>query len=132
MSAQPTVGAQLSRLRKPVAPVGRVIGVDAARCVALLGMIATHVLVERDADGVSVAHQLAGGRASALFAVLAGVSLALVSGGSTPLRGADRRAASVRIAVRALLIALVGLVLGDRALLRAIASWPSQSHRSVG
>ena len=37
----------------------------------LLGMVATHVLAERDADGsLTTAQWLAGGRASALFAVL--------------------------------------------------------------
>ena len=52
-----------------------------ARCLALLGMMATHVLRETDPDGtISFSQALAGGRASALFAVLAGVSLALMTG----------------------------------------------------
>jgi hypothetical protein len=54
-------------------------------------MIATHALPARDAGGgLAQAHEIAGGRASALFAVLAGVSLALVSGGSRPVRSARR------------------------------------------
>jgi hypothetical protein len=60
--------------------------------------------------GMIAPHEIAGGRASALFAVLAGVSLALISGGSRPERSA-RIAAG--IAVRALTIALIGLVLGE-------------------
>jgi uncharacterized membrane protein len=91
----------------------RLVGVDVARCLALLGMVATHVLEERDADGsLTAAQWLAGGRASALFAVLAGVSLALMTGRRTPVRGRERARRSVGLAVRALLIALLGLALG--------------------
>ena len=96
----------------PVVPPGRVVGLDVARCVALLGMIVTHVLPSADENGVTLAQQVAGGRASALFAVLAGVSLALMSGGATPVHGDDRRAVSAGLAVRAGLIAAIGLVLG--------------------
>ena len=84
-----------------------------ARCLALLGMVATHVLDERTADGsLTVAQSLAGGRASALFAVLAGVSIALVTGRGEPLHGTPRVRASVSLVVRALLVAAVGLLLG--------------------
>ena len=52
---------------------GRLVGLDVARCLALLGMVATHVLDERTPAGdLTTAQWLAGGRASALFAVLAG------------------------------------------------------------
>ena len=98
---------------RPVVPPGRVVGIDVARCVALLGMIATHVLPSADENGVTVAQQVAGGRASALFAVLAGVSLALMSGGTTPVHGDERRAVSAGLAVRAGLIAVLGLFLGS-------------------
>ncbi len=91
----------------------RLVGVDAARCLALLGMIATHVVAERDPDGsLSTLQWLAGGRASALFAVLAGVSLALVTGRRTPLVGRPRLRASAAIAVRAVAVGVIGLVLG--------------------
>ncbi len=66
-----------------------------ARCLALLGMVATHVLDERDPDGtLSFAQALAGGRSAALFAVLAGVSLALMTGRREPVRGRERLARS--------------------------------------
>lgn len=93
---------------------GRLVGLDVARCLALVGMIATHVLESRTAAGeLTVAHELAGGRASALFAVLAGVTVALLTGGREPLAGGDRRRAATGLAVRAVLVALVGLGLGE-------------------
>jgi uncharacterized membrane protein len=92
----------------------RLVGVDVARCLALLGMIATHVVDARDPDGTLTTLQwLAGGRASALFAVLAGVSLALVAGGRTPVAGAALGRTAGAIAVRALGVGLIGLVLGQ-------------------
>lgn len=76
-------------------------------------MVATHVLEARGPDGsLTTAQWLAGGRASALFAVLAGLSIALVTGRQTPLRGAARARASTGLVVRAVLIAAVGLLLG--------------------
>ena len=76
-------------------------------------MMATHVLRESDLDGtISFSQALAGGRASALFAVLAGLSLALMTGRTRPVRGRERLARSAGLAVRALLVALLGLVLG--------------------
>ena len=90
----------------------RLVGIDVARCLALLGMVATHVLVDFTPEGdLTFSQWLAGGRASALFAVLAGVSLALVTGGREPAHGEDRVRVSAGLAVRALLIAALGLVL---------------------
>jgi uncharacterized membrane protein len=91
----------------------RLVGLDVARCLALLGMVATHVLDERSPDGtVAPLQWLAGGRASALFAVLAGVSLALMTGRREPVRGGVRVRPSAGLALRALLIAAIGLALG--------------------
>lgn len=93
---------------------GRLVGIDLARCLALLAMMATHLLDERDPDGtLSASAWLFSGRASALFALLAGVSLALMSGRTRPLRGRARARRSAGLAVRALLVALVGLALGE-------------------
>jgi hypothetical protein len=48
-----------------IVPAGRVVGLDVARCVALVGMIATHVLDRTGDDGtITFVQQLAGGRAS--------------------------------------------------------------------
>ncbi|TWH05001.1 uncharacterized protein DUF1624 [Nocardioides sp. J9] len=98
-----------------VAPLrpGRLVGIDVARTVALLGMIATHVLDGRTASGdLTLVQSVAGGRASALFAVLAGVSIALISGGTEPVRGAERTRTVLGLAARAVLVAAIGLVLG--------------------
>lgn len=97
----------------PIIAPGRIVGLDVARCVALVGMIATHVLVAVDEDGVTFVQQLAGGRASALFALLAGVSLALMTGGASPVRGREREAVVGGLIVRALVVAAIGMALGD-------------------
>jgi hypothetical protein len=77
-------------------------------------MMATHLLSETDPDGsISAAQWLAGGRSAALFAVLAGVSLALMTGGRRAVAGRERTARSAGLVVRALLIAFIGLILGD-------------------
>jgi uncharacterized membrane protein len=92
---------------------GRIVGVDVARCLALIGMMATHILDAEDGDGhVTVMQQIAGGRASALFAVLAGVSLALVTGRERPLSGRALNAARVGVVVRAVIIGMIGLSIG--------------------
>ena len=89
---------------------GRVFGPDLARGIALLGMFAAHVDIDRAEDVYD-------GRSAILFATIAGVSLGLVSGAEAP-PAPDARAerAGIRrgVAVRALaLIVLgVGLTLG--------------------
>ncbi|MFL4473948.1 heparan-alpha-glucosaminide N-acetyltransferase domain-containing protein [Paeniglutamicibacter sp. MACA_103] len=98
-------------------PRTRIAGVDAARGLALLGMVAVHIMPLRmlDADGSPAATWAAAifsGRASALFVVLAGVGLALLSGGSGSI-GAPKLAGVRRsVAVRALLVFVLGLGLG--------------------
>lgn len=85
-----------------------------ARCLALLGMVATHVLDGRTAgDELGLGQALAGGRASALFAVLAGLSIALMTGRPSPPAGRRRVALSAGLTVRALLVASIGLLLGE-------------------
>jgi uncharacterized membrane protein len=101
-------------MTEPTTGAGRLVGIDLARCLALLGMMATHLLSETDPDGsISGAQWLAGGRSAALFAVLAGVSIALMTGGPRPVAGHERAARSAGLVVRAGLIAFIGLVLGD-------------------
>ena len=100
----------------PGSPAGvsdRVVGVDVARGVALLGMIAVHLFATLSQDGSPTAATVVfGGRAAAIFALLAGVSLAFLSGGAHVVEGHALVAARVGIAVRALLIGAIGLLLG--------------------
>lgn len=93
---------------------GRIDAVDAARAVALVGMFATHLLPLTDDDGrATLTGLLADGRASALFAVLAGVGVALSTGGTAPPIGPRAHAgAAAGIAVRGVLVGLIGLFLG--------------------
>ena len=91
----------------------RVVGVDVARAVALLGMMSVHVLPELDADGsITPAYLVFAGRASALFALLAGTGLALMTGGARP-RLRPARAVAASVLARAAVVALVGLLLGQ-------------------
>lgn len=92
----------------------RLVGVDAARGLALFGMVAVHTfpLWNEEAERTTLSWSLFGGNAAALFATLAGVSLAFSSGGRTPHTGRRMTASRVSIAVRAAVIALVGLLLG--------------------
>ena len=93
-------------LRRPTP--SRLVGVDAARGIALLGMGAVHVLPPTDPDGsASLPDLIASGRSAALFAVLAGVGLALAFG-----RRPSLPRAGAAVLVRAVLIGAVGLALG--------------------
>jgi len=75
--------------------------VDVARGLALLGMIAVHVIDELDSRGnPTLTTEVAAGRASTLFVMLAGVGLALLSGGQRPVDGRARTAIAAGIAVR--------------------------------
>jgi uncharacterized membrane protein len=103
-TAEPAQGRRLA---------GRYVGVDLARGLALFGMMATHTLPLRDPETgeLTWVGLLFDGRASALFAVLAGLSLALVSGRTTPYAGPALRRARIHITVRAFAIGFLGLLL---------------------
>jgi uncharacterized membrane protein len=97
-----------------VAGSRRLIGVDAARGLALLGMMVVHVLPSTDDAGdTTTPYLLAGGRSAAAFAVLAGVGLALASGGRRPHTGARRGGDRLALLVRAAAIGCIGLLLGS-------------------
>jgi len=105
--------AATSGTTAPGARRERLLGVDAARGAALLGMMATHVLPPTGADGeVTWPFLLLSGRAAALFAVLAGVGLALSTGRERPPTGAALAAARRGVLARAGVVAAVGLTLG--------------------
>lgn len=91
----------------------RIAGIDLAKGLALVGMLAVHVLPAFDADGsASLTAHLAWGRSSAVFATMAGVGLALLTGGPNLYVGSDLVRAGAGLAVRALLIGLIGLLMG--------------------
>jgi uncharacterized membrane protein len=96
------------------APSRRLAGVDAARGAALVGMTAVHTLPAETSDGgTTLAHLVAGGRSAALFAVLAGVGIALATGGRRPVEGERRRRWRLALVVRGLLVGLVGLGIAE-------------------
>jgi len=77
-------------------------------------MMAVHIIPATDNDGSpSLAYVLSSGRASALFAVIAGVGLALANGRRRPPTGLRLRAARWGVLARVPLLAVFGLILGD-------------------
>ncbi len=87
----------------------RILGLDIARGIALIGMIATHVLpASHTATGEpTLQWSLFAGNASALFALLAGISLALMTGGTRPHTGRHWARSATALIVRALLMFFV-------------------------
>ncbi len=96
-----------SRLNGPQ----RVAGVDLARGLAVIGMVAAHLLWIDDFDFADAATWVAvvDGRSSIVFATLAGVSIGLVTGGTRPLPRAEMNLARSRLAVRAGMLWLIGI-----------------------
>lgn len=91
----------------------RLVGIDAARGLALIGMVSIHILPAWDPETFAPTAQwtLFAGRSAALFALLAGVSLAFTSGGRTAHTGRAMTATRAGILVRALLITGLGLAI---------------------
>ena len=90
----------------------RVVGADVARGLAVLGMFAAHLGDEDEQFWTATGWlQVVDGRSAATFALLAGLSAALLSGGVRPAAGAHLRHARVRILVRALLLLPLGAAL---------------------
>ena len=90
----------------------RIAGLDLARGLAVLGMFGAHLDIgdELRADPSTWA-AVVDGRSSILFATLAGVSIALLSGGSRPVDGVELLRARLRVAVRAAWVFAIGAVL---------------------
>jgi uncharacterized membrane protein YeiB len=104
----PPAGGRKSRADRR----GRINGLDLARGLAVLGMFGAHMGVPPNLGwSPSTWQALVYGRSAALFAVLAGVSIALLSGGAWPASGDDLVRARVRIMVRSACIFLIGGIL---------------------
>ena len=92
----------------------RIAGLDVARGLAVLGMFAAHLRLGGDLhpDPSSWA-AVVNGRSSILFATLAGVSVALLSGRTSPPAGRELVRVHVRVAVRAAWVFALGLLLTE-------------------
>ena len=107
--------------------LGRLVGVDLARALAVFGMYAVHVGPPSPAVP-GVGGWLIGfseGRASALFALLAGFSIVIIAGRREPKAGQALRQAKGRIVLRAAVLLAVGtamtMVVGDVVILNYYA-----------
>ncbi len=101
------------RATAPPLQRSRVLGVEAARGVALLGMVAVHALNDSDELGRPTwSFTIFGGRAAALFAVLAGIGIAFITH-RRRVRMSDGTRAVATLGVRALAIGAIGLALGN-------------------
>ncbi|WP_216205465.1 DUF418 domain-containing protein [Amycolatopsis aidingensis] len=103
-------------------PRGRLLGIDAVRALAIIGVFVAHFYATgwlsagRPADTPPVLDWLSeqtSSRAMSLFVLLAGVSVALMTGGSRPYAGGDMSTARRRVAVRALALFLISLCIDE-------------------
>ncbi|AOR30911.1 hypothetical protein BFF78_07475 [Streptomyces fodineus] len=91
---------------------GRLVGIDLARGLAVCGMYAAHVGPDVAVGGpVGFLLETARGRCSALFALLAGFSLVIITGRPHPRTGRAGRQAMARIVIRAIVLAVLGYAL---------------------
>jgi uncharacterized membrane protein YeiB len=97
------------RIRRP----GRVTGLDVARALAVFGMLGAHFggvaadMVASPSSWLGAVH----GRSSILFAVLAGVSLTLLTGRTVIPAGEELIRARTRLFVRAAWVFAIGIAL---------------------
>nr|WP_239522149.1 heparan-alpha-glucosaminide N-acetyltransferase domain-containing protein [Geodermatophilus sabuli] len=110
VTARPAEDAGAGTLRAGERP--RIAGLDVARGLAVLGMFGAHLGPTADLGGdPSTWGAVVEGRSSILFATLAGVSIALLSGGARPVEGAALGRARTRVLVRAAWVFAIGGVL---------------------
>ncbi|PWF26213.1 heparan-alpha-glucosaminide N-acetyltransferase domain-containing protein [Ancrocorticia populi] len=88
---------------------GRIGGLDIARALAIFGMFYAHVAPSHDdvqgLRGIILA--IPDGRSSILFALLAGVSVAILTGRNVPYGGERMRTARLRIFARAAVLLVI-------------------------
>lgn len=103
----------------PPAPVtdaprsgARLVGIDTARGLAVLGMYTAHFGPDPTMGGpLGFTLELARGRSATLFALLAGFSLVLITGRPHPRTGRAGRQAMGRIVIRSLVLIPLGFAL---------------------
>ncbi|MFF7901690.1 DUF418 domain-containing protein [Streptomyces sp. NPDC088817] len=105
-------GAEPAATRAGPPSTGRLIGIDLARGLAVFGMYSAHVGPDVTVGGpVGFLLETARGRSSALFAVLAGFSLIILTGRPCPRTGRAGRQAMARVVIRALVLVALGYAL---------------------
>lgn len=109
-SAPPPAAGYYGAMITAARYAGRIAALDIARGLAILGMFVAHVGPDRGGlPGWLMA--VADGRSSILFATLAGVSLAILTGRNVPFGGVELLQAKIRIFTRAaMLLAISGLL----------------------
>ncbi|WP_186001455.1 DUF418 domain-containing protein [Streptomyces sp. IB201691-2A2] len=107
---QPRTSPESAVPASPDPSMGRLVGVDLARALAVFGMYVVHIGPPLSAtDGVaSWVRYMADGHSSVLFATLAGFSLMLLAGRREPKTGLAGRKAKARIAIRAVVLLALG------------------------
>jgi uncharacterized membrane protein len=115
---QNAAGAQLAARTAPEAfttapsSLGRLIGVDLARGLAVFGMYAAHLGPDPSEGGTTgFLMELSHGRSSALFAFLAGFSIVLITGRRAPKTGRAGRQAVAKVVIRAVILVGLGTAL---------------------
>lgn len=115
-SLEPRTDRRRGSLRSAFRDFGRpprLMGVDVARGLAVFGMIGVHVGIATgfEAGNPLTWTALVEGRSSILFAVVAGISVALATGVRVRPTGEALRSARLRMAGRALAVLAIGLLL---------------------
>jgi uncharacterized membrane protein len=113
-SIQNTQGLESGRAEMTSTRSGkRLIGIDAARGLALIGLMVIHILPAENEDtgDPNLVYEIFSGHSAALFALLAGVGLALSSGGQRPHQGRKMAGNRLGLAVRAALIGIIALII---------------------
>ena len=108
-SAAEWFASRSDRLNGPA----RLPGVDLARGLAVIGMLAAHLITIDPLVWTDPATWagIVQGRSSILFATLAGVSIGIVTGGRSPWTGERMSTARLRLVSRAFILWLLGLLL---------------------
>lgn len=83
---------------------GRIMGLDVARGLAVVGMFAAHV-------APTSTEQVWDGRSSVLFATLAGISLGLMTGGAAPVARSGRARQLLSVVLRGVFLVALGVLL---------------------
>ncbi|MEU6576782.1 heparan-alpha-glucosaminide N-acetyltransferase domain-containing protein, partial [Streptomyces sp. NPDC046805] len=121
LNTLPAVPAHVTggRTEEPSSPpagrpsTGRLVGIDLARGLAVFGMYSAHVGPDAATVGgpVGILLETARGRSSALFALLAGFSLVIITGRPYPRVGRAGRRAVARVVIRAFILLVLGYAL---------------------